>query len=239
MMKTTYNSRKGFTLIEMIGVLAIIGILAAVVAPRVIESIRDAKVTSAISSVNAAKTAALNYYQRYDRFVLDSQFPTTFANNKNDIAESSIDPNFGSLLFYQEQLLESIRTPIGEATSTPSEEGSPSTGKDWAIGCVTAADGEMSAGGGNLKYTGRVQFKSAGNASRIVYYYFPNLTTQEAAALATKINGPFPVSLQGEASIIKAFTTEVEDFPEGIEGANCWFTSSGNLHDAYIYVAHQ
>ncbi|MGB0290437.1 MAG: type II secretion system protein, partial [Opitutales bacterium] len=79
-MKTTYNSRKGFTLIEMIGVLAIIGILAAVVAPRVIESIRDAKVTSAISSVNAAKTAVLNYYQRYDRIPLDGSITPT--NNR-------------------------------------------------------------------------------------------------------------------------------------------------------------
>jgi hypothetical protein len=83
-----------------------------------------------------------------------------------------------------------------------------------------------------------VKFKSAGNASRIVYYYFPDLTTQEAAALATKINGPFPVTVQGETAIIEAFTAN-GTYPAGIEGANCWFVSNDNLHDAFIYVAHQ
>jgi general secretion pathway protein G len=65
--------KAGFTLIEMIGVLAIIGILSAAVAPKVIEAIRDAKVTSAISSVNAARTATLQYYAKYDRVPTDQK----------------------------------------------------------------------------------------------------------------------------------------------------------------------
>ena len=102
-MKNSKQENQGFTLIEMIGVLAIIGILAAVVAPRVIESIRDAKVTSAVASVNAAKVAAINFYQRYDRFPLDS-LNGTIENNRNDT--TGIEFNFGNILYYQEQLLE-------------------------------------------------------------------------------------------------------------------------------------
>lgn len=238
MMKTTYNSRKGFTLIEMIGVLAIIGILAAVVAPRVIESIRDAKVTSAISSVNAAKTAVLNYYQRYDRIPLDGDL-TTYTNNRP--GESGTAPanaagnadTLGHILFYQELLMEEIKTPIGEA-----EDGA----KDFAVGCAsTAGAGTCDAGGGDATYaTNNLFFKSAGNATRVAYYYIPSLTKQEAAALGTKVNGPFPVTVQGEDAII-AESTIGGSVPGNITGANCWFSAEAadGTHDAYLYVAHQ
>ena len=235
MMKTTYNSRKGFTLIEMIGVLAIIGILAAVVAPRVIESIRDAKVTSAISSVNAAKTAVLNYYQRYDRIPLDATTKTV-ANNRpgaNDGA-TALGKTLGDILYYQELLIEELKTPIGEAD----------TSKIFAIGCTTTANdaGKCDAGnasGATYSNDDKFSFKSAGNATRVAYYYIPNLTKQEAAALGTKVNGPFPVTVQGEDDIIGAST--IGTAINKIEGANCWFVAngSGGTYDAYLYVAHQ
>ena len=59
--KLIRKSNKGFTLIEMIGVLAIIGILASVVAPKVIEAIRDAKVTSSLANLTTVNSAAIKY----------------------------------------------------------------------------------------------------------------------------------------------------------------------------------
>jgi prepilin-type N-terminal cleavage/methylation domain-containing protein len=237
-MKTSAKKNSAFTLIEMIGVLAIIGILAAVVAPRVIESIRDAKVTSAISSVNAAKTASLNYYQRYDRIPLDG---TVTPDNNRPGASPTAEPDkntagkdqtFGQILYYQELLIEDIKAAIGES----------STSEDYAIGCTSTQSGECNAGGGTAKYgpaTTEFVFKSAGNATRVVYYYLPNLTKQEAAALGTKVNGPFPVGVQGEDAIIEE--TTLGSAASNIEGGNCWFSEAGTdgTVDAYLYVAHQ
>ena len=52
----------GFTLIEMIGVLAIIAILAAAIAPRVFEVIADSRGTRMATDVRAIETAVTRYY---------------------------------------------------------------------------------------------------------------------------------------------------------------------------------
>lgn len=235
-MKHTTNKSSAFTLIEMIGVLAIIGILAAVVAPRVIESIRDAKVTSAIASVNSAKSAALSYYQRYDRFPEDGTLPTIIDYRTDPTGNTTVsgaNADFGDLLVLQEQLLEAERTPIGEDINS----------KTWAVGCSTlASGGDLTAGGGTATAYGTAPFafKSAGRASRIVYYFMPNLTTQEAAALATKVNGPFPNTVQGDIAVIGESLISGGTPLQNIDGANAWFTDNGDsTYDAYLYVAHQ
>jgi len=76
----------GFTLIEIMVVVVILGILAALVAPNVIRRIDDARVTKAKQDIRAYETA-LNLY-RMDNF----RYPTTEQGLKS-LVEKPLDPN--------------------------------------------------------------------------------------------------------------------------------------------------
>src|SRR3989339_253354 len=56
------TSQDGFTLIEMIGVLAIIAILVAAITPRIFEAIADSRVSNFAAEVKAVQTAVSKYY---------------------------------------------------------------------------------------------------------------------------------------------------------------------------------
>lgn len=232
------SERSAFTLIEMIGVLAIMSILAAMIAPNVIKSIRESKISSAIASVNAAQIAATHYYQRYERIPADTEIIQVL----NYKADPNGDPpqeytpevgnrDLGDMLVYQTQLLEQESVPIGRPTSTLT----------FAIG--SSPVGTTLIGG--VAYSGTVDsmiFDSAGKAVLVAYYFMPNLTTREAAGLAIKVNGPFGADALTELDFIEASLAGNGIAQKGgLEGANAWFTpgdQSGEYH-AYVYVFHQ
>ena len=57
-----WNGSEGFTLIEMIGVLAVIGVLAALIIPKVFDVIAQAKVDALASAVKTYETGITKYY---------------------------------------------------------------------------------------------------------------------------------------------------------------------------------
>jgi prepilin-type N-terminal cleavage/methylation domain-containing protein len=60
-MKHNIKSRKGFTLVEMLGVLAIIAILISVISVGVLAAINRARIVATISNFKNLETAALSY----------------------------------------------------------------------------------------------------------------------------------------------------------------------------------
>lgn len=67
-MMRNQHSQKGFTLVEMIGVMAVIAILASVAAPKVFEAIEDSKVTKLVQQVNHMKTLTAEFYADTGRY---------------------------------------------------------------------------------------------------------------------------------------------------------------------------
>lgn len=56
------KTQAGFTLMEMIGVIAVIAILASMATPMIFEAIRNARVSSQAEEINALRTAVAQYY---------------------------------------------------------------------------------------------------------------------------------------------------------------------------------
>jgi len=70
-MKTTIKNNKatrGFTLVEMIGVLAVIAILAGMLIPKIFEAIRNSRINAAIETYNTLKTAVAEHYAKWGKF---------------------------------------------------------------------------------------------------------------------------------------------------------------------------
>jgi general secretion pathway protein G len=85
-LKRNSNSQKGFTLIELMVVLVIIGVLAALIVPNVLDRADDAR-------VSAAKTDVSNLMQSLKMYKLDNQrYPSTEQGLTALTAKPSVGP---------------------------------------------------------------------------------------------------------------------------------------------------
>lgn len=84
----TPKQTSGFTLIEMIGVLAIIAILTALLIPKIFGVINDAKITSTLTAYNTAKSAAAANYGKWGGFRdAEGKTLTSLTGTAGDIQE--------------------------------------------------------------------------------------------------------------------------------------------------------
>ena len=74
--KRKRRSERGFTLIELVVVLAILGILIALAVPRYLGARKSALVAEGDNALQEIKTLSWAYYQQYSTFAtLDTGFP--------------------------------------------------------------------------------------------------------------------------------------------------------------------
>jgi prepilin-type N-terminal cleavage/methylation domain-containing protein len=237
---------QAFTLVEMIGVLAIIGILASVVAPRVIEAIRDAKVTSALTTANAVRAAAVNYYARYNYYPVDGTrgafsngTTAAWSRNYGDYAScAQATTTFGDILL-SEGLLDAMRFTVGVNSNNALS----------SLGTFTTATNAMNWNNGPvwptilcISSTNSSLFSSAVNPTRIIFLRLPALTTLEAAGLKTKLDGPFQASdVAGPFDLVSKTTGTTSSTNSAIRQGNCRIAQRTDAlgYDVWVYVAHE
>jgi len=73
------SRNKGFTLIEMIGVLAVIAILASLLIPKIYEAINNSRVSNAAVSYNTVKTALADHFAKFGSLLSSNGAPIGFA----------------------------------------------------------------------------------------------------------------------------------------------------------------
>lgn len=244
------NSSKGFSLIEMIGVLAIIGILASVVAPKVFDAIRDGKITAAVAVLQTIKSSCTDYARKYNVFPTDGTKapvqPYIRPYGDGATITAAATANVGDILI-SEGMLEKLNLPIG-----------PSGATAYATTAITlaatGAAGTKPANAGGLDYpvilcrpysslsNDTRLFSGAQNSTRVIFLLIPGLTTLEAAGLKTKVDGPFNETISGPADLISQSLngTAAGAVAEAVNRGNCLIVQNadGATFDCFIYVAH-
>ena len=254
-MKLKISTSKAFSLIEMIGVLAIIGILASVVAPKVFDAIRDAKITGAAAVNNAIKSATVDYARKYRILPIDgTRLPagTNFTRTYGDGASVNLaNCTFGDVLI-SEGMLEKLTLPIGPSGSNSLTASTVAVGGSGAAPTLN-----IGTTAGQLDYPAIIcftntatsdtdkLFTASANSIRVAALLIPGLTTLEAAGLKTKIDGPFNESVKSAFEVVNAAVTKTSTSPairESITRGNCLlFSNTGTAggYNALLYVAHE
>jgi prepilin-type N-terminal cleavage/methylation domain-containing protein len=103
---TDSTKSRAFTLIEMIGVLAVIAILAALLIPKVFEAIHSARIGNASTSIQTVKTAVVDHYAKFGSL-----------NSSNGVAIGAVT-NYDGILLTETFLDKPFETKISTPGAT-------------------------------------------------------------------------------------------------------------------------
>lgn len=215
--------RSGFTLIEMIGVLAIIAILAVIIVPKVFSTIAGSRVTNAVASITSLKSAVTEFAGKY------GNVPLTTTNSRVD-----------DLLLTAGMLESRFVTKIGTQPGTTAVTGATwaNTGGTWAtttagtdqstqsrIICLTSTNtAPAAAAGANFRLNGATNLPAG---SRVVSAVLVNVTGAEARELSLKLDGD---------SYSQTGATTADNAGKVVYAAP---NATTGLTTAYVYIAHQ
>ena len=127
------NIQKGFTLIELMIVVAIIGILAAIAIPAYSDYTKRAKVTELVTAGSACKASVSEYFQAEQAFPADIDAAGCSAQSTDKIASLSLGAN-GVITVAAREAGAGV---TGNYVLTPTEAATGSGVLEWACDAST------------------------------------------------------------------------------------------------------
>lgn len=219
--RTVSVHSRGFSLVEMIGVLAIIAILAVVIVPKVFSTIASSRVTSAVGSVNTMRTAVTEFAGKY------GTIPVTVAASRIDdllMTANILDTRFGVKIGTQPGATPIAGATWSNATGAWVATGGASQATQSRIICLASAPTVAPGVGSNFRLDGTTNLPAGAN---VVSAVIPGVSLGDARELSLKIDGE--TLTQGTASVAADAAGKVTYAAPG----------AATTVTVYIYLAHQ
>jgi prepilin-type N-terminal cleavage/methylation domain-containing protein len=225
------NRRSAFTLIEMIGVLAVIAILAALLIPKIFESINNARVNNAAVSCGTVKTAIADHYAKFGTIPIDGSVatPTVFALNTDNAY------HYDQVLLREGFLDKPFAVKIGDGViATTGQTGTRVEVFAGQAGTLPPTANATATTAGNGAY----DLDGAGNendatGSAVVHSVITGVTLNDARDLNTRLDGSS--AALGEAGTGGSINPGTESDIRG----RVKYTFAGSTATVYVYMTHR
>ena len=167
------RGNKGFSMIEMIGVLSVIGILVALIVPKIFESLANAKINATVQNYNALKTALVDHFARYGSFTMSNGVQIAVPATSTNVA------GYDQWLISEGLLEKKFESKLGSGATVQIRA---------CVGTNTPPDGSNQAYW--LSGAGAGAFNETGVGVAVVECVIPNCPIMDAMILDNRIDGP-------------------------------------------------
>jgi prepilin-type N-terminal cleavage/methylation domain-containing protein len=211
---TKSQKRTGFTLIEMVGVLAVIAVLAALLVPKIFTAINEARMNKAVAGVNTGKSAAMMYFGKFGRFGDLNGAPYTAA-----AAGTALSDTWDT----------DVLLPLGYLDKNFTNANL--LGTSGRIRLVQPEASTTTPSGANSAYNltgGTTPANEAASGAAVCELVFEAVPIEDARDLSIRIDGQ-----PGKFS-----TTDTAKTDADIAGRVTYVTGTGNV-DVHVYLAHK